>query len=67
MKKNGELQYPHTISGFQFFMKLMAVIGRIPFMAYHGLKGIKAISGNRKISWGSLLRISRADILITRR
>jgi citronellyl-CoA synthetase len=55
MKKNGDMQYPHTISGFQFFMKLMTVIGRIPFMAYHGLKGIKAISGNRKISWGSLL------------
>ena len=55
MKKNDVVQYPQTISGFEFFVKFMAFAGRIPFVVYQGIKGIQSISGNRHASWGSLL------------
>lgn len=55
MKKESIVQYPQTISGFEFFVKLMTFIWRIPYVAYHGIKGIKSISTNRNISWGSYL------------
>ena len=58
MKKNDVVQYPQTISGFEFFVKFMAFVGRIPFVVYHGIKGIKSISSNRNASWGSLLQKS---------
>jgi len=55
MKNNIDTHYPSTISGFQFFMKMMAMLVRLPYVVYHGLKGIKSISGNQKVSWGLLL------------
>ncbi len=55
MKNSDAGQYPQTISGWEFFVKLLAIIGRIPSVAYHGIKGIQSISSNRNISWGSLL------------
>lgn len=58
MKKKDIVQYPQTISGFEFFVKFMAFVGRIPFVVYHGIKGIKSISSNRNASWGSLLQKS---------
>lgn len=44
-----------TIGIFEFFARLMAVIWRSPNAAYHGLKGLRSISGNRNISWGTVL------------
>ncbi|PKN52112.1 MAG: long-chain-acyl-CoA synthetase [Deltaproteobacteria bacterium HGW-Deltaproteobacteria-13] len=55
MKKDSVGQYPQTISGWEFFVKLLPIIGRLPYVVYHGIKGIKSISTNRNISWGSLL------------
>ena len=55
MKKESAVQYRQTIDGFEFFIKLMTIIWRIPYVVYHGLKGMKSISGNRNISWGLLL------------
>ena len=55
MKNSDAGQYPQTIGGWEFFVKLLAIIGRIPSVAYHGIKGIQSISSNRNISWGSLL------------
>ena len=55
MKKDSNVQYPQTISASEFMFKLMETIWRIPYVVYHGIGGIKAISKNRNISWGSYI------------
>ncbi|MFA5323116.1 MAG: AMP-binding protein, partial [Smithella sp.] len=55
MRKGSAVPYRQTISGWEFFVKSLPIMGRLPYVAYHGIKGIKSISTNRNISWGSLL------------
>ncbi|HNY50930.1 MAG TPA: long-chain-acyl-CoA synthetase [Smithella sp.] len=55
MKKSDTGQYPQTISGKDFFMKLLTFIGRLPYVIYHGIRGIRSISTNRNLCWGSYL------------
>jgi citronellyl-CoA synthetase len=55
MKKDNPGQYRQTIGVFEFIFKILMTMGRVPYIAYHGLKGLKSISVNRNISWGSFL------------
>ncbi len=55
MKQQDIGQYPQTISSWDFFVKSLANIGRLPYVAYHLITGLKKIGSNRNISWGSYL------------
>lgn len=55
MKKDSAVQYRQTIGFGEFLFKFLAIIWRIPSVAYYGIKGMKSISGNSNVSWGSLL------------
>jgi hypothetical protein len=52
MKKDSTLRYPHTIGVFAYILKSLAMLWRLPYIAYHGLKGLKSINSNGNLSWG---------------
>jgi citronellyl-CoA synthetase len=48
-------QYRERIGFLEFIVKFLPFMARIPYIAYHGLKGLRMISGKRNISWGLIL------------
>jgi citronellyl-CoA synthetase len=55
MSTTPSIRYTQTIGTFTFIAKLLAILPRVPGMVYHLVKGLKAISGNKAVSWGSTL------------
>ncbi len=55
MNEKTASQYRQKISLFEFIVKFLPFMLRIPYIAYHAVKGLGMISGKRNMSWGLML------------
>ncbi|HPK45094.1 MAG TPA: AMP-binding protein [Spirochaetota bacterium] len=55
MEEKSVMQDQRTITFTEFITKFIPFTIRIPYILYHGIKGLNMISGKKNISWGLLL------------
>jgi len=55
MEEKSVMQDQRTITFTEFITKFIPFMVRIPYILYHGIKGLNMISGKKNISWGLLL------------
>ncbi len=55
MTRNDQPGFKTVITPGEFIKALLLISWRVPFIAYHLIKGLKLIKGNAPVSWGSLL------------
>lgn len=55
MSEKSDLAYRQKISLAEFVVKLVPFIARIPYVAYHAIKGLNMIKGKTNMSWGLML------------
>ena len=55
MEEKSVMQDQRTIPFTEFITKFIPFMVRIPYIVYHGIKGLNMISGKKNISWGLLL------------
>ena len=55
MNDKQQFSYRTEIGAFEFTMKMLAILPRIPSVAYNAITGLKMVKGNKNISWASVL------------
>jgi citronellyl-CoA synthetase len=55
MSEAKQINYRTEIGALEFTMKLLAILARVPSMAYNLITGLNMLKGNRNMSWGSVL------------
>lgn len=55
MNQEKPFSYPTTITPLEFAKKLPTILRRLPFIAYHTLKGLRMLSKSTNVTWGTVL------------
>lgn len=55
MNEKSSIQYRQKIGPVEFLARFVPFVARVPFIAYHAIKGLGMISGKKNMSWGLML------------
>ncbi|MBN1495712.1 MAG: long-chain-acyl-CoA synthetase [Spirochaetes bacterium] len=61
MNEKSTIQYRQKIGPLEFLVKFVPFVARVPFIAYHAIKGLGMISGKKNMSWGLMLETIAAQ------